>query len=1233
MFKNFLRSSLRTVSTITVAALVMASGSFIAPVAQATGTIIYVDAAATAGTNDGTSLANAFTTVQSAVAAATAGDTISIAAGTYNLTAELDIAQPVTIVGTGSVILEAHNASWSSANYHILGLNAGTDIAPITLSNITVDSNNQAYGVNTYNNANVVLNDVTIENSKGAGLTVNGSTVTATNLTATGNSWGSVNVDPGSGVSTPSVFNLVSGNLNDSTQIWSDGKNVGTAIVAVKVPTDYTEYPVAGTNALFWANKSLTNAITIDSGTTLYPTIQAAIAAAGPTDTINLTAGTYKLSSQIRITTPITMVGAGDSTIITKGTAAWTNTTGSKGYAPLITISAGDNAVTLSNFKVTGAKNIDMGGGKTDYGHGINVVSSSNVTLNNITSTDNQAAGLIVNSSNVTAANLNTSGNGWYGVDVDKQASVDASFTLTGSGVIGEDTQIESDKTVGATVHATGYTAYAQSGGTVTIWSNKSLKNLATITKSGTSTFYTTIQAAVNAAAPGDTINVGSGIYNENVSIAKALTLKGAQAGVAGKNHSGAESTVKSLAITAGDVTVDGFAFNGSSSQVDVSSPTTLSGVVIENNVFSQYGSVGLPTYDAGDILIQGNLFKNASTNSEAMQIKASSVAQGCSGTKVSDNVFTAATNNGGSDINLSCTGSDSTNITISGNTSTGVSNGSSLVAFSGVDSDISITNNTATTDGSTIFFFGNVSGTAVIIGNTITNSGGSAISIHGGDYTSDLPNTGTFVITNNVLTGNYRGISVATGALGTGGKVIAHHNDIYSNTDVDLFNNSDNSVDAANNWWNTSSPIFSSLVSGSATTSPWYTDSLKTKLSDASHTDAEVTSTTSGQANLPAAVTTIALDNSTKLDLSNAVNSASGNDIVVGGNSKTLSDFSSGSLSHKDLSAPQTVADQTLSVAKAVVLQSGTTSQPIALTNTDLSNVSVAIPDGTTVLAGSGWDGKITPPKTDTGATGNAPSGFVIGSTQIEVGSSTGILLFDKPVKIVLSGVTGQVAYKPAGSSDWHQITTQCNSATDASNVSFPNECFFTSGSDTVIWTYHFTSFASLATPPSVAVGGGGGSAAPAPSVTPVTTPAPVALAPTPSVGDNSHGRVLGAKTWANGTLLKAAGSATVYMAVNNEIRPFTAEAVFKAKGLKFANIQTVTADDLGAATVGKPVGYPDGTLIKGSGPTVYVVSGDTKEGIPSMTVFNKKKYSQKKIVKISDADLADYADGTVVQ
>src|SRR3989344_8022101 len=106
--------------------------------------------------------------------------------------------------------------------------------------------------------------------------------------------------------------------------------------------------------------------------------------------------------------------------------------------------------------------------------------------------------------------------------------------------------------------------------------------------------------------------------------------------------------------------------------------------------------------------------------------------------------------------------------------------------------------------------------------------------------------------------------------------------------------------------------------------------------------------------------------------------------------------------------------------VGGTVILQSGINGQPIVLTNSSLANVSASIPDGTKIQGPTGWDGKITPPVSGTPGGGTAPAGFSVGSTVISVGSPDGTLVFDKPVTILLAGVTGTVGYRPSGSDIW---------------------------------------------------------------------------------------------------------------------------------------------------------------------------------------------------------------------
>src|SRR5207244_1130256 len=110
---------------------------------------------------------------------------------------------------------------------------------------------------------------------------------------------------------------------------------------------------------------------------------------------------------------------------------------------------------------------------------------------------------------------------------------------------------------------------------------------------------YPTINAAVAAANPGDTIKVCPGTYNENVAVNKRLTFLGAQAGKDGRSRkaSARESVVKSasgadfaLSGAANNVTINGFTISGvdsNSTDIGISAFQGTSGLVVVNNIIA----------------------------------------------------------------------------------------------------------------------------------------------------------------------------------------------------------------------------------------------------------------------------------------------------------------------------------------------------------------------------------------------------------------------------------------------------------------------------------------------------------------------------------------------------------------------------------------------------------------------------------------------------------------------
>lgn len=286
--------------------------------------------------------------------------------GTIGLTSQLTISRAVELIGLGSNagFVATTNFGTTNGSKHLVGVQA-VPTGTVSLSNLTLNSNANAYGVHAYtttDGADVRFSNVTMKNSRGAGLTVNGSTVIATNLSTEGNSWGGVNVDPGSGVVSPSVFTLNSGTLAENTQIWSDGANVNASSTVTVNAVGYTQYKKAGTNVIVWSN-STTNLATITKAgiTTGYTTIQAAIDAAEAGDTIMVYPGTYNETATDRSVNGASYqfgLFFGTSTVtlqaVTSGTVIiTTNATNSFGNSG--TFVAADN-ITISG--ITFAENI-----------------------------------------------------------------------------------------------------------------------------------------------------------------------------------------------------------------------------------------------------------------------------------------------------------------------------------------------------------------------------------------------------------------------------------------------------------------------------------------------------------------------------------------------------------------------------------------------------------------------------------------------------------------------------------------------------------------------------------------------------------------------------------------------------------------------------------------------------------------------------------------------------------
>ncbi len=211
--------------------------------------------------------------------------------------------------------------------------------------------------------------------------------------------------------------------------------------------------------------------------------------------------------------------------------------------ASLIDITA-DN-VTLNNLIIQGAEKAGSANG-----HGINIVNSQNIQLNNITSKYNAAAGLIINSSEVIAHNLYTSENGWYGINLDQnkdaasnpQGSVYFELTydegINPEAAISDKVQIFADHGRNAAysidVNIPSQFKRYNSGSEGFLWSTREMDNGIYIEQDGKKVYYPTIQSAIAAAESGSTVYVGTGSFGTGttnapgtINIYKDITVEG----------------------------------------------------------------------------------------------------------------------------------------------------------------------------------------------------------------------------------------------------------------------------------------------------------------------------------------------------------------------------------------------------------------------------------------------------------------------------------------------------------------------------------------------------------------------------------------------------------------------------------------------------------------------------------------------------------------------------------
>ncbi len=349
--------------------------------------------------------------------------------------------------------------------------------------------------------------------------------------------------------------------------------------------------------------------------------------------------------------------------------------------------------------------------------------------------------------------------------------------------------------------------------GAARTWASGAFTNIAGL--------YSTIQRyGINKSLSGDTVQVLPGTYDEALTIGHALTLRGANAGVAGTAARGPESLVKLIASEPGSI------FN-----ITTPNQVTIDGFRAQFAGTEQNGGLVLSLAASNHLTFKNNLVDNSTyVNSLVFDDSAAT-------STFTNNKFTAIGQTGSPGTGViapwGTTGGAQAVVTITGNTF------SQLTDQDGVPA-INLNTVSGTVSGNT---FSDIHQYGILLADTLGNlsiSGNLFDNIHNdtpmssgnrgsGIRTFAQPNfVGPVTVTGNTFSNSYHGVRVANDGspadISNGNFKVIRNNIATSNTSagISVATGTVGTLDGTCNWWGQTSGPAPAQTEGTVTTTPF---------------------------------------------------------------------------------------------------------------------------------------------------------------------------------------------------------------------------------------------------------------------------------------------------------------------------------------------------------------------------------------------------------------------------